>query len=311
MLISCGQSHFLQLLHDGSSVVQPILRRDPNVLFRDSETALQIKFEFNCANMAQCGFHSLSKEERGEIKRAGARFPNCDYHGSIVFLDSFNMISSSLDNITQDLNLTAEKIGVATKDIFRNTYIFMANQGYTNEQFQWAVKKKVLQPFEKINYQYLIDTVCPPPIEHFYSKLRGVTKITPQLRQDYQLFKDTWDFLEIEDYYSMMKLYVSLGQWSIVSCVVLLSLTVCTNIFTFFYRVADSVILLDAILYFFGKMWTMTTIYPSFYPTHASYALSCYLFNGKDPVKNQKPIAIPFLSKKVHKIFEKVNRKAR
>ena len=212
MLISCGQSHFIQLLHDGSSVVQPILRRDPNVLFKDSETALQIQFQFNCAHMEKCGFHSLSREERGEIKRAGGRFPNCDYSGSIMFLDSWNMISSSLDNITRDLNMTAEKMGVATRDIFPNTYIFMLNQGYTPEQFKWAVQKKVLQPFEKITYRYLWDMTSPPPIHHFYSKLRGVTKTTPQLREDYQLFKQTWEYLEIKDYYSMLKLYVSLGK---------------------------------------------------------------------------------------------------
>ena len=114
-------------------------------------------------------------------------------------------------------------------------------QGYNEEQFLHVTQKKIPQPFEKLNYQYIKTTTDKPCIEDFFSRLKGVTTITKSLQEEYKLFCDTWDILQIPDYYTMLELYACL----------------------------DSVILMDAILFYFDGIWKMTNLYPSYYATLA------------------------------------------
>ena len=243
MLTTCGNSKFLQFNDEGQPVIQTILKSDPFVLYKTSESALTIHISFNCANMSACGFHSLSKEEKKDIKQNGGFYPSCDYSGYLHFQDSCLMLSNSLGAITNDLYSITTKKNIEKKQMFPRTYDYMINQkGYSLLQFEHVVKAKLIQPFEHIDsYKFLIETKEPPPIESFFSRLKGETKITDELKQNYDVFKDTW------------------SKFSCTSLLTLLTL----------YAALDVTILLDGILYYFNELWKITSIYPCYFPTLA------------------------------------------
>ena len=243
MLTTCGNSKFLQFNAEGQPVIQTILKSNPFVLYKTSESALTIHISFNCANMSTCGFHSLSKEERKDIKQNGGFYPSCDYSGYLHFQDSCLMLSNSLDAITNDLHSIATKLNIEKKEIFPRTYDYMINQkGYSLQQFEHVVKAKLIQPFEHIDsYKFLIETKEPPPIESFFSRLRGETKITNELQKNYDVFKDTWTKFSFTSLLPLLSMYASL----------------------------DVTLCLDGILYYFNKLWKITSIYPCYFPTLA------------------------------------------
>ena len=243
MLTTCGNSKFLQFNAEGQPVIQTILKSNPFVLYKTSESALTIHISFNCANMSTCGFHSLSKEEKKDIKQNGGFYPSCDYSGYLHFQDSCLMLSNSLDAITNDLHSIATKLNIEKKEIFPRTYDYMINQkGYSLQQFEHVVKAKLIQPFEHIDsYKFLIETKEPPPIESFFSRLRGETKITNELQKNYDVFKDTWTKFSFTSLLPLLSMYASL----------------------------DVTLCLDGILYYFNKLWKITSIYPCYFPTLA------------------------------------------
>ena len=243
MLTTCGNSKFLQFNAEGQPVIQTILKSNPFVLYKTSESALTIHISFNCANMSTCRFHSLSKEERKDIKQNGGFYPSCDYSGYLHFQDSCLMLSNSLDAITNDLHSIATKLNIEKKEIFPRTYDYMINQkGYSLQQFEHVVKAKLIQPFEHIDsYKFLIETKEPPPIESFFSRLRGETKITNELQKNYDVFKDTWTKFSFTSLLPLLSMYASL----------------------------DVTLCLDGILYYFNKLWKITSIYPCYFPTLA------------------------------------------
>ena len=145
MLTTCGNSKFLQFNDEGQPVIQTILKSDPFVLYKTSESALTIHISFNCANMSACGFHSLSKEEKKDIKQNGGFYPSCDYSGYLHFQDSCLMLSNSLGAITNDLHSITTKLNIEKKQMFPRTYDYMINQkGYSLQQFEHIVKAKLI-----------------------------------------------------------------------------------------------------------------------------------------------------------------------
>ena len=127
------------------------------------------------------------------------------------------------------------------------------------------------QPFEFLDsYQYLQRTT-PPPIDHFHSKLKGVSASL----EDYNFFLKLWNFFKISNYHQIF----------------------------FIYSCLDSCSLADVIHFYYGYLYKVCNLYPSYYITGASYSLNSFLLNGKDPKNPSKPIKLELLDSEIHYLF--------
>ena len=86
MIFFAGKKKFIQNYGD-CSVALPILKNQ-KILFKTTEAPLEIKISFTCARQNVCSFHSLTKEEKQQLKKDTGKLPKCDYYGNLVFLDS-------------------------------------------------------------------------------------------------------------------------------------------------------------------------------------------------------------------------------
>jgi hypothetical protein len=126
--------------------------------------------------------------------------------------------------------------------------------------------------FSSQNYEYLVTTVEPPPIQHFSSLLSNVKQIDDE---KYQVFLETWKRLKILNLKELFEIYLIL----------------------------DVIFLNTALKYYFETMWQRTRLYPAFYLTISSYALSAAMLNSKDPKNGSKPLRLPFLDSQTHELF--------
>ena len=67
----------------------------------------------------------------------------------------------------------------------------------------------------------------------------------------------------------------------------------------------DSCSLSDIVQFYYGYLYKVCNLYPTFYITGASYSLNAFLLNGRDPKNQNKPIKLELLNSEMHEIFSR------
>ena len=277
MISRVGTRTFKQCDKDGHVIELPILKGQPHLVYKNSNTILSIRMQFNCPNLATCQFHSQDKKAH---KSTG----HCPYHRKILFMDSCLQITSSLDQMMTDLRKCRLNAHLPNKMIYPKTYRLICEQfNYSEDIFELIVKGKCPQPFEKIDsIAYALDMHEPPPREHFFSRLRGdhIQGMPSVNDEDYARFLDIFSALKCQNYLQLLIVYVA----------------------------TDTSLLLDCLSCYFDYLYGLSGLSPVYFLTNASFALEAVLFNSKDPINKQQLLKIELPSKKIHDLYGKALR---
>ena len=262
---------FTQFHKNGKIVKTPFFSKVPTILFRDTETPLCIRFRFSCTKINSCTKCSLSSKEKEEYYKNFNEPLSCPFTREIVLLDSYAHVGYSLGAIVDDLNATAIKTNQPLKDIFATTYTYVTKRGYTDEQFEFLVRKKMIMPFQKMDsLNYMLQQTAIPPRDHFTGPLK------PDLDEDgYHNFVTIWRLLDIQNLYELVALYAGL----------------------------DTAELLDAMVYYHDQIYKIIGLYPTHYQTISSLAASSFLRHNKDPVEKHSSLKLELLSEDLFQLF--------
>ena len=278
MLSRVGTRTFSQYDQRGLLVKLPILKGQPHLIYKSNNTILSLRIQFNCPNLATCQYHGVDKAKGHKPKG------HCPYHRKILFMDSCLQITSSLDQMIDDLRKCRLNANLPSKMIYPKTFQLVCGQfKYSEEVFELIVKGKCPQPFEKIDsVAYALNMHEPPPREHFFSRLRGdhIGGEPSVGDDDYARFLEIFSALKCRNYLQLLIVYVA----------------------------TDTSLLLDCLNCYFGYLFGLSGLSPIYFLTNASFALEAALFNGRDPVDEHKPLKIELPTKKVHDLCGKALR---
>ena len=234
---------------------------------------MSLSFQFCCPfEFCSC---QLSAKEREERKRRGEFVKPCPFQRRIKILDSYLFIGAKLDDIVQQTHIAREKEGKSLETVFPSTLRFLQSKNLSERQIQLVIKKKFSMPYEMCeSYRQLEEQVECPSSEQFASFLRGTEGLE---ETEMNNFREIWNELKIPNLLTLFSWYAQL----------------------------DVLELGDAVNFFFNKMFQHCHLFPIWYTTLSSYALSAMLLNCASPDQPGRRLFLPFLSEAVHSEFER------
>ena len=279
-LARVGTKTFKQYNKDGILVELPILKGEPQVMYRTESNILCLRIRFNCADLANCPYHGI--DPGSQKKRNFGR--HCPYHRKIAFMDAYLQINAGLDQMLQDVRKSRVNAGLPNELIFPKTHQLLCTQfGFDTSVFELLIAGKCIQPFEKIDsVEYALNMRRPPPKQHFFSRLRGdhIEGKESVSDEEYERFLEIFSALKCQNYLQLLIVYVA----------------------------TDTTLLADTINYYFNYLFNLSGLSPAYFLTNASFALESALFNCKDPLDNSKLLQIELPDKKVHDLYSKALR---
>ena len=276
MVSRVGHTPFKQIDKNGQEITLPLIKGDVQVLCKDKNSFLQLSLRFNCDHLSTCPYHSQNNLSSTHTKKN--RWSSCPYEKSVTFFDTAMMITASLDGMLQDVRNIHEGV----KDlrlVFPRTHHFITSQmGYNEEVFSSVLCKKIPQPFEKIDsLQYALDMKEPPPVSHFFSRLKGdaLTGEPSISEESYNDFVSIWRQIGATNYFDILVLYSG----------------------------ADSTILADVISFYYGEIFRVSGLSAIEFVTCASISYQSALLNSKSPYNANEPLQLHVPNRKIHDIY--------
>ena len=262
---------FPQIDKHGKIIQTPFFHREPKILFKDSETPLCVRLRFSCTKLNNCPKCSLSHKERTEYYQYNNEPLRCPFSREVLLLDSYAHVNYSLANMVEDLNKTATKTNTPLRNMFETTYNYMIRKGYTEENFNFVIKKKLIMPFHKMDsIDYLLNQKEIPPKEDFVCPLKPTIEET-----DYSNFVKIWKMLNVSCLYEIVCLYAGL----------------------------DTAELLDTIAYYFDEIYKTVGLYPAHFQTISSLAVASFLRHNKDPIQKHESLKLELLNEDLFEVF--------
>ena len=93
----------------------------------------------------------------------------------------------------------------------------------------------------------------------------------------YNYFLKLWEFFKIPNYHLLFYIYSAL----------------------------DSAVLMDVLIFYYGYLYKICNLWPSYYISAASFSLNSFLLNGRDPKNANKPIKLHLLNSEISQIYAK------
>ena len=154
---------------------------------------------------------------------------SCPFKRVVQFQDSILMISQPLSDIISNMHLSVKKANVPLDVAFPTCKAFADSKGFSETQFETMIQGKLKMPHElSTSFQVLENTIEPPPIESFFSKLNN-------------------SHIEEKDYLYFQKMWKDLGVKNLLEMYLI-------------YNVLDTTIYGDSLVWFFERLYQVTQV---------------------------------------------------